>query len=112
MDLAHLYRIPRKGLKQAAKTIADDSVDGEAVLLQPAHTLHVIRYRLMPDIFMPKDLTTHGISYDHKAEVPAPVGRVHLHSHILVLGNDMDMTHLTKSSLYRAYTFVVLGRQL
>ena len=108
VDLAHLHAVSRECLEKATQPVAHYAMDGKTVLLKPLHALHIVCHSLVPDVLVPQNLSTQGVLDDYQTVVPAPVGRVHLNDHILVARYHMDLTHLTQSTLYRAYTFTVL----
>ena len=66
----------------------------------------------MTDKLVAENLVTEGILDDQQARITTPIGRIHVDDHILLPGNDKDMTHGFQTMPYRALVHAITEGKL
>ena len=110
--MAHLNTVNPQCREQSAHAVAHNAVYTEAVVVQPAYALKVVRHTFAAHVLVPQHLVPEGVFYYHKAEVPPPICRVRVDDDIFVPGYDMYVSHAVKPASYGAHTQSVFVRQL
>lgn len=93
MKLTHLNPYRLQELRQSLHSVYDHSVYAEPVAFKPIDTFRILSYCSVMHVFMPQNLPAKRIPDDHQTKVPAPVCRIHLDGHVLILRYLVDIAH-------------------
>lgn len=66
----------------------------------------------MTDKLIPKYFITKSVLYHHQPEITPPIGRIHVYDNFLFRGYNAYMAHLTQTTPYCTFVYIILLRQL